>query len=201
MFGPFFLGLALLQAVPASDYVPDDGWDDNDWARTFYEDWLGAQLRAMREPALSGQTQLDGYYERFRLLVLPSFEPAYSYRIDVRPDGAARLRWARLNGRGGYAPGRLVRQGYRSLLSSELRDFRRALAAAALDSLSREEQVVFIDEEGNEYLRSCFDGTLLVFEHLTAHRRVYVVRHCTIENSVQRLADAIYRLRPRATMN
>jgi hypothetical protein len=194
--------LALLQAAAiVPDYVPDTGWEDTDWSPTYYEDWLGGQLRAMREPALSGRTGLAGYRERFRLLVLPSFEPSYFYRIDVRQDGIALLRWGRLNGRGGYAPGRLVRQGTRPLLATELGEFRHALVSGALSTLSRQEQVIFIDEQGNEVLRSCFDGTLLVLEHLTAHGRAYVVRRCTIEDSLQRLADAVYRMKPRATMN
>lgn len=203
MIGPFLAGLALLQTVPAPDYAPDSGWRDDEWGRTFYERWFGNQLRAMREPPFSSEADLAGYMGRFRLLVLPSFWPGYAYRVDVREDGSAVLRWSRLSGRGGYAPGRLARQGSRPLRAPELREWRQTLAAAALATLTREAQDegVTIDADGSQNVSICVDGTMLVFEHLTSRGRDYVIRDCDIEDSLQRLVNVVSRMRPRNRMN
>jgi hypothetical protein len=63
----------------------------------------------MNEPPMSRPGDMAGYRTRFRLLVLPSFEPAFAYRVDEHSEGRAVLRWVRLDGRGAYAPGRIAR--------------------------------------------------------------------------------------------
>jgi hypothetical protein len=203
MIVPFLAGLALLQAAPARDYVPDAGWQDDQWGRTFYERWFGDQLRAMGEPPFSGDADLAGYRERFRLLVLPSFWPGYAWRLDVRQDGSAVLRWARLSGRGGYAPGRLVRQGSRPLRAAELRAWRQALTAAALPTLARQirDEGVTTDADGSQNVSICVDAPMFVFEHLAPGRRDYVIRDCDIEDPLQRLLHILSRMKPRNRMN
>ncbi|MEA3048489.1 MAG: hypothetical protein QOG84_325 [Sphingomonadales bacterium] len=198
MIVPFLaLMLALAQASPATgDYVPDTGWNDDAWSRDFYEGWFGGQLRAMGEPPLGAPADLGPFAERFRLLVLPTFTPAFASRIDVGPDGKAILRWADLNGRGGYEPGTLAREGSRPLRGSELRRFRSALAAAALGSLRRQEgDAIVNDAAGTSTIRLCADGTTFVFEHLDASGRQYVVRQCGIEEKpARRLARLVFDL-------
>ncbi|MEA3062770.1 MAG: hypothetical protein QOJ94_2551 [Sphingomonadales bacterium] len=175
MIVPFLaLILAAERAPPARiDYVPDTGWRDDSLVQDSYERWFGAQLRAMGEPPLGAPAGLGRFEERFRLLVLPSFRPAFASRIDVGRDGRAILSWAELNGRGGDAPGTLARQGSRTLRGSELRRFRSALAAAAVGSYPREQSDKTVERDGSSVLRICVDGTTFVFEHLDAHRRQY----------------------------
>src|SRR3954465_12496715 len=160
--GPLFLPLMLAQAqapLAPGDYVPDTGWHDDSWSRDFYERWFGDQLRAMGEPPLGAPPDLAGFEERFRLLVLPTFSPAFASRIDVGRDGRATLHWADLNGRGGYDPGGLARQGSRALRGSELRRFRSALAAAAMVSLRREQSDEMVNRaDGSSTIRMCVDG-------------------------------------------
>ncbi len=194
MIAPFLAGLALLQAMSAADYVPDTGWRDNEWAHAFYERWFGNQLKAMREPPLSSEADLAGYRERFRLLVLPTFQPAYAYRIDVRQDGTAVLRWARLNGAGGYAPGRLARQGSRPLRAEELQAWREALAAATLGSLTQDERGPVEREDGSIVI--CPDATTSIFEYLDRSGRTYVARYCEIEAPLLRLESVVYNMQP-----
>ncbi len=190
-------------APPSADYVPDTGWRDNEWGQTFYERWFGNQLRAMREPALASVTDLGGFRDRFRLLVLPTFEPAYAYRVDVREDGAASLRWVRLNGRGGYAPGALARQGTRQLRRDEVSQFGLALRSAEMGSLQRQEHEGISDNpDGSQSLTMCLDGTTYVFEHLSSQGRLFIVRSCGIdEEPLDRLAEVVFRLGSRRTMN
>jgi len=199
-----FLAAALAMQAPASvDYVPDSGWRDDEWARGFYERWFGNQLRAMGEPPLSNGADLDGFRERIRLLVLPTFKPAFAYRIDVRQDGAATLNWARLDGRGGYAPGALARRGARRLRRSETAHLSSALGTARLAALPRKESSEPItNADGTQTLTICADGTTYVFERLSAEGRQYLTRSCEIEDEgLARLAKFIFRLRPRSRMN
>ena len=194
------LALALQGAQPAQawDYVPDTGWHDDAWARSFYERWFGGQLRAMREPPLATGSDLGGFSERLRMLVLPTFRPAYAYRVDFRADGSAALRWARLNGRGGYAPGRLARQRSRALAPHEVRRLKEALAAAALGSLPREEPLAPADADGTEDIGICVDGTGFVFEHLSVDGRHFLSRSCGIEEErLRRLGETIIGLKLR----
>jgi hypothetical protein len=203
VIGPI-LALALLGSDVAGrpDYVPDTGWNDAEWAPSFYEGWYGDQLLAMGEPPLATDSDLAGFSERLRLLVLPTFQPGYAYRIDVRPDGSAVLRWARLNGLGGYAPGGLARQGSRLLRPKESRRLKAALEGAALSSLPRDLPIRETKPDGTESLRLCIDGTAFVFEHLDAAGRAFVKRDCgPDEAGLRRLAEAIFRLRPREEMN
>jgi hypothetical protein len=156
----------------------------------------------MREPPLATPADLLGFRERFRLLVLPTFEPAFAYRIDVPEDGLPVLRWARLNGRGGYAPGALAKAGLRHLSAAEATAFKSELAAAALASLGREERDAVPAPDGSEGILMCADGTTVVFEHLASEGRSYLARSCgVLEEPLQRLYDTVSRLEPRAAMN
>jgi len=197
------LALALLgfDAAGVPDYVPDTGWTDDGWDPSFYEQWFGGQLRAMREPPLTTPSNLAGFRERLRFLVLPTFEPAYAYRVDVRTDGSAMLRWTRLSGRGGYAPGHPVRRGSRRLSPEETAQVSAALRAAALGSLPREHPFRTSNPDGTESFELCIDGTAFVFEHLDAQGRQFLLRNCDIkEEALQRLAATIFRLQSREQM-
>jgi hypothetical protein len=190
---PFFLLAHLGQSAPPADFVPDSGWPHPNSAE-HYESWFGGQLRAMQEPPLATPDQLGGFRERFRLLVLPTFHPAHSYRLDVGRNGSITVRWVRLDGRGGYAPGKVARQGSRQLRPGEVRRFRSALAASKLGSVPRE--IANIGRFG-EPLSLCVDGTQFVLEHLTANGRDYVVRECGIDEvPIRKLARIVFGFTP-----
>jgi hypothetical protein len=169
------------------DYIPDTGWDGDEWA-VIYEEWFGAQLRAMREPVLSSPSNLGGYTERFRLLVLPTFEPGRSYRFDWLENGEAEVSWVQLDGAGGYDPGRIDCKGGRTLAAVEARTLRTELEAVDLFSLPT------ADELQKESSTACFDGTALIFEHLSEGSRLFITRHCHVEPEVERLSRKVQEL-------
>jgi hypothetical protein len=190
------LAAALLGAGSAGgpDYVPDSGWQNDEWAKDFYEGWYGGQLRAMHEPPLATAADLEHFRMRIRLTVLPTFDPAFAYRVDERADGAMILRWARLDGRGGYAPGVIDEAGARHLTAAEARALRAAAAAPGLASLPREPR----EADGAGNLSICVDGTTVVIEKLDAGGRIYLTRDCGIdEEPLRRLAHALIALNPR----
>jgi hypothetical protein len=117
------IGAVGLFAAPAraqDRYVPTGMWEDENQA-AFYERWFGDQLRAMGEPTLRSASDRGRFTRRLRVLILPSFEPAYALRIDESGSGGA-VTFVKLDGRGGYAPGRVaVRRHYR-LTPGEMRD-------------------------------------------------------------------------------
>lgn len=202
MIGALIFSLVVSTAEPPrTDYVPDTGWVNDQLATTFKERWFGRQLTAMGEPPLGSSRDLDGFRERFRFLVLPTFKPGYAYRVDVSRGGAMFLRWAVLSGRGGYAPGILAARGSRKLTRPEAEEFKSALAAASLPRLPREEAVVSTDSSGAQVIRVGADCTMFVFEHLTSRGREYLSRECGIdEPGLRGLAAFVFRLKPRERM-
>lgn len=195
------LGLWAAVAGDASAqtrYLPDSGGGARDDI-AFYERWFGRQLRAMREPALRDRDDLGGYRRRFRLLVLPSFTPAYAYRVDERAGGRATLRWVMLDGAGGYRPGRVAHRGNRLLTASEADELWRAITDAGLNALPRRhgmERGVLSDDDA---IIVCGDGIQYVLELLDRDRAVFLTRHqCEIRGvaTLERLLDVTSRLQP-----
>lgn len=187
------------QASPVPDYVPDTGWNDEEWARSFYERWFGRQLTAMGEPPLATSADLAGMRRRFRLLVLPTFKPAFAYRVDEHADGTATLRATRLDGRGGYSPGQISSQIQRQLGRKELKAFETAAKAADLGAQPRQEPTSTrkTNPDGSEEIRFCVDGTTYVFEQLDETGRQYLMRMCDIdEESLARLVRTVFTLEP-----
>lgn len=162
------------------DYVPDEGWSGAP-SPDFYERWFGDQLYAMREPPLASARDLSGYRERFRLTVLPSFSPGSAYRIDTMVNGDAYLRWARLDGFGGYDTGKLSFQSRRKLTTDEVARFRSAIMKSQFHQVGREvDEVTPTYDEKGVLLghRFCLDGTEKVFEEISDNKQYYAIRNC-----------------------
>lgn len=157
-------------------YVPRNGWDD-DWSATHYERWFGNQLVAMGERPFGNPAALEGAILRFRLLVLPSFRPAFSARVDVSASGNATLSWTKLDGAGGYAPGKIATAGRRELSSSEARDFRARLADARLGEESQDWKNPTRVVDGKEVIVVCADGTQAVVEQVDLAGHRLITRH------------------------
>ncbi|HEY1606467.1 MAG TPA: hypothetical protein VGF77_12815 [Allosphingosinicella sp.] len=196
------LVLALLASneapKPAPRYVPATGWRDNEWAVPFHEQWFGDQLRAMNEPPLATAADLEPWRRRFRLLVLPSFEPGHAFRIDEDAKGGAMLREAMLDGRGGYAPGRIARQSERALSRREAARIDRAIDAAGLKRLPMETKPSRV-RHGT--ITICADGTMYVFELLDRAGRAFLERGCIEpERPLRALIRAVTSLDPKKTV-
>jgi hypothetical protein len=159
-------------------YVPAGIWHDPEYD-DFYERWFGRQLRAMREPILSRPGDRGHFRQRFRLLVLPSFDPAYAIRLDETASGG-RLRYVKLSGRGGYAPGRIATQRWISLDSEDARVISGVIDRLGLERLTpgsgpRPSQID--PETGEELFTACFDGTRFVFELVNERGSWFSTRH------------------------
>jgi hypothetical protein len=182
-------GALLAAAAPAlaqtgvapvrPDYVPDDIWRDGDEAE-FLEGWFGDQLHAMREPVLSHPGGLGRYRHRFRMLVLPNNDPAYAIRID-ESQGGGRIRIVRLDGSGGYAPGRIARQRRLILTRDDVRALRETIRASGLAGMAvrpppRQDSAPD-PVTGERLFRICFHATYYVFELVAGRGSRFVVRN------------------------
>lgn len=197
------LTLGLMAGQPetgdADRYVPATGWQDNESDSAFFERWYGNQLRAMNERPLSAAADFERLRRSFRLLVLPNSDPGFAYRIDVRADGNAMLRWVSLNGAGGYAPGTIEEEGTRALRPRELQIFAAALHEAALGSREREAELndSVTNPDGTQTFTICLHATRYVFEQVDEAGRQFVHRpSCYLEEPLERLVRALYRLNP-----
>ncbi len=201
LVGRIIIALGLLiastsEAAIPGRYVPSTGWARGD--ATFYERWFGRQLSAMREPALRGPSALSNHRRRFRLLVLPSFAPAYAYRVDEDARGSTIVHWVILDGAGGYAPGRIAERGSRPLSASEAQGLQRAIAEARLPDLPRQ---FGIGEAtgGDDAIILCADGTQYVLELLEPNGTVFLTRHqCELRGvaTLERLLEMTFQLHP-----
>lgn len=67
--------------------------------------WYSNQLTAMNEPSL----WLGGARaETYRILWLRSFHAPMVFRLTIKPDGTSELLTKKMDGQGGYEPGKLV---------------------------------------------------------------------------------------------
>jgi hypothetical protein len=190
---PWFSLAAMLLATAApagpERYVPG-GWASEEQGE-FYEQWFGSQLRAMGEPVLSAPGSLDGFRRRFRMLVLPSFHHAYSVRVDERRDGRVEVRAVRLDGKGGYAPGKILEQESYATDRRAVEPLYRAVERAQLASLAREGPSVSPDGS----LIVCADGVRFVFELVDRSGSRFVTQGCGASNRIWGLVDAADALR------
>ncbi|MEP5293673.1 MAG: hypothetical protein ABJQ55_07505 [Hyphomicrobiales bacterium] len=172
-----------LSGCASVDYVPETGWGDNGWRADFYEEWFGGQLAAAGEPSLAKPADLGDSSSRFRLLILPTFSPASVYRIDQAGSGEMTLTYTLLNGAGGYDPGRIEVRTHRELTADEKRNFSNALDDAKLSSPQPVARLsATVDEDGNEIITICADGTRIVVESLSRNQRTFITRHeCELE--------------------
>jgi hypothetical protein len=101
----------LLSAVigSAGDYFPVGVLGDSSSQHRFRSDWYSKHLTAMREPSLWDVSGQDSAMEVYRFLWLRSFHHPISVRLTVRHDGTGLLTSKETDGKGGYDPGKLIR--------------------------------------------------------------------------------------------
>jgi hypothetical protein len=171
--------------------MPPSGWSRGDDA-AFFERWFGGQLRAMEEPVLSSPASRGGFRRRFRMLVLPSFHHAYAIRVDEPVAGPAKVRAVRLDGRGGYSPGRILEQERYVPDRAAIRRLYRAIADLHLAELSRQEG---LGPDENGTITICADGVRFVFELVDERGSHLVTRGCGMDPHLWTLVDAADALR------
>ena len=166
---------------PVAQHVPATGWDR--LPPDFWEQAIGDELRALREPVISRNAGLAGLTSRYRLLLLNPYPPSYSKRIDVFEDGHAELTW--ISGSSALTRGEQSRSR-RRLTAAELASLEAAIEAAALPSQPRQERY----PEG----KICVDSTIFVFQYLDEDTEAFVVRNpCELDAGPQPLRELMER--------
>jgi hypothetical protein len=186
------LAAVLLGIAAAPErYVPQSGWSRAD-EPDFFEEWFGGQLRAMEEPVLSESGGHSGFRRRFRMLVLPSFHHAYAVRLDERDDGRAEARVVRLDGAGGYSPGKILEQESYSPDRAAVRRLYRAIGKVGLATLPQESDET---QAGDGAIIVCADGVRFVFELVDERGSRFVTRGCGMDRRLWKLVDSADALR------
>lgn len=196
------LGTLGLFAVPASaqdGYVPASAGRDPDDVQG-NEERIGEQLRAMGEPILSRPGDLGRFHSRLRLLVLPTFRPGYAIRVDESGSGGE-VSFVELDGRGGYAPGRVRRRFHYRLTPVEMRDVHRVVRQFGLASAPAVAPPAPAEPEftpdGEQIVHFCGDVTSFVIELANASGSHFVLRsQCDASPEMLALANELLSLTP-----
>ncbi len=174
-----FLLLALfpLQVI-ASDYLPKDIWRDVDeWS--LLESWYGGQLGAMQEPSLWEMSKANPSAQQYRLLVLPTFIPAYAIRVERGSVASSRLTYVLLNGAGGYEPGKIKTRDVRQIETARSNEFLSLLDH--IDYWSFPTDVLADRRRSGEKVVICLDGTTFVLEAVVAGRyKLSTIHMCNL---------------------
>lgn len=154
--------------------------------REFYSIWYGRQLDALGEPSFAQPLSAKGFKARYRLLVLPSFTPAYSIRVDYASDKqGARATVVMGSGSGGYDPGKRIplwSYELRSISAERLAD---AVRESGIAAMLQRSPLAGPDKDGNIVI--CGDGTQFVLEILgpDGEQRLWSRHSCDLDRDTE----------------
>jgi hypothetical protein len=120
----------------------------------FIDRWYSKHLSALREPSLWETSQSDLTAEAYRFLYLRSFHHPISVRLVVAQDKTATLVSKETNGKGGYEPGRLIRNRTIHMSQTQTEAFLTALNELSFWSLPPllETEGNFIQTDGAQWI-------------------------------------------------
>lgn len=152
----FGLVTCLVLAQSSVKFFPID---EKHGISSFEEEWYGKALRAMEEqPLHSGATTTKGTV--YRLTILPTWGNPVSVRLTLL-DGKATIEGKRLDGQGGYEPGKLVEKGLAPLRAEALARFERLFVKLNFEKQPTQDPTSGFD--GSEYiLERVMEGTYQV---------------------------------------
>lgn len=179
-----------ISGCATSRYTPDNVWHD-EWETDFFEDWIGRQLRAMREPSLWERSQKRASASEIRLLVLPTFTPAISVRVSELPDDATQITVTKLDGAGGYEPGRIDYKTEIITDGSVFTALRTEFERLNFWDFPPERDTVRpkdSDNDDEDTLMVCADGTRHVLEALDEEYNFSTQHECNMSVEFQTLA-------------
>ena len=106
-----WLGVIFVSVLigSAGEYFPTGVLGDSPSQHLFRSDWYSKHLTAMLEPSLWDASRHDSAAEVYRFLWLRAFHHPISVRLTVRKDGTGLLTSKETDGKGGYEPGKLIR--------------------------------------------------------------------------------------------
>lgn len=118
--------LVIVIAVPAwgGDYFPDGTLGGTQAEHQFHAEWYSKHLGALGELSLWQVSRQQPTSEVYRFLWLRSFHHPLSLRLTVASDGTGTLACKETNGKGGYEPGKLIRNTIAKLSKQETQWFR-----------------------------------------------------------------------------
>lgn len=141
----FGLVLCLVLSQSSANFFPID---EKRGISSFEEAWYGKALRAMEEQPLhtvAGTTKGTVY----RLTILPTWGNPVVVRLTVL-DGKATIEGKRLDGQGGYEPGKLVERGVTPLKEEAVASFEQLFAKLNFERQSTQDPTRGLD--GSEYI-------------------------------------------------
>lgn len=129
-----WLGVILIGAVvgSAAEYFPHGVLGDTSDQHRFRADWYSKFLTAMGEPSVLEVSRQDATAEVYRFLWLRSFHHPISVRLVFRKDGSALLISKETDGKGGYQPGKLIRNSTARLSKEQSEWFRSQVEDSAV---------------------------------------------------------------------
>ena len=124
--------------------VSEDGGKDT--ISTFEHEWYLKHLRAMKESSLFSKRG-DKTQDIYRFTLLPTWGNLLSSVVTKSGDRAT-IQFTRLDGQGGYEPGKVAEKEQRDLTEKELKDF--LAKFDALDFADQSTNDPFIGLDGSE---------------------------------------------------
>ncbi len=147
-----------------TNYFPAGSLDDRADMHAFTSQWYSKHLSAMQEPALSGMTNAAGA-ECYRFLYLPTWGHPVAVRV-TRSGEVFTVHATFLSGQGGYDPGTITHQSYRTLNKKDSDGLRKMIAKVDLFSIPKTDDT-----------RGC-DGEEWVLEGVADGQYAVVTRWC-----------------------
>lgn len=95
-------------ATAQTKYFPEGSFSADHQPDEFTAQWYSEQLTALREPSLWEWSKAQSA-PSYRFLWLRTFHHPIAIRLDVNANGTSRLTAKMASGKGGYAPGKLVK--------------------------------------------------------------------------------------------
>ena len=139
-----FVGLShsVLAEKPKSFFPTSEG-GDKETISLFEEEWYSKHLRLMEQPSLYAKVG-DKSADIYRFTLLPTWgDPRCA--VVTKRDGKAEIFFARLDGDGGYDPGKLVENAKRELSLQESKKFFTLFDALDFAKQSTDDPVIGVD--------------------------------------------------------
>tara|TARA_B110000003_G_scaffold5514_1_gene5830 strand:+ start:1811 stop:2446 length:636 start_codon:yes stop_codon:yes gene_type:complete len=122
----------------------------------FEEQWYSKHLRLMKEPSLFSSRN-DERKEVYRFTLLPTWGDPRCVALEKdQATGIAYIRFSRLDGDGGYDPGKLVEQEQRELDQKEFDEFASLFKALDFEKQPTEDPVMGLD--GSQWILERLKG-------------------------------------------
>jgi hypothetical protein len=170
-------------------YFPASAPDSKDGVSEYCQRWYSRHLLAMQEPAVFGWNKQPGNAETevFRFLWLRSFHHPVAVRVQKEADGTIRLVTKMLDGKGGYAPGKLQVNTTKKLTDKEWSSLTKQIDDCKFWSMPTKEKQSFVNEQGLTVGWTMSDGAQWILEGTQGDKYHVVDRQSPDDSSHRKL--------------